>query len=100
MIENANAVNWPGLAIRNTATTGSYTSILDNAMPLVFMIAGIVAFIYIVYSGFIFITAAGNPDATKKGTQGIVNGIIGLVIVFSAYGIVFVIVNFLNTRAR
>lgn len=65
-----------------------------------FLIAGILAFIYIVYSGFIYITAGGNPDATKKGQQGILNGIIGLIIVFASYGIVFAVVNFLTTQGQ
>ena len=100
LLEIASAVDWNNLTIKNEARQESYTGMLDNLLPVVFLVAGILAFIYIVYSGFIYITAGGNPDATKKGQQGILNGIIGLIIVFASYGIVFAVVNFLNTRSQ
>ena len=49
------------------------------------VIAAVLAIIYLVYSGIIYITAAGNPDAAKKGQQGVINAIIGIVIIVLAY---------------
>lgn len=72
--------------------------VLDRVVDMAFILAGILAFIYLVYSGFMYLTAGGNPDATKKGQQGIVNAIIGLVIIFMAYGLVFFTVDFLYHR--
>ena len=77
-----------------------WAQVLDKVVDMIFVVAGILAFIYLVYSGFMYLTAGGNPDATKKGQQGILNGIIGLIIVFASYGIVFAVVNFLNTRSQ
>lgn len=56
-------------------------------------IAGAAAFIYLVYSGILYISAAGNPDQAKKGQQGIINAVIGIVIVVLALTIVSVISN-------
>ncbi|PIX30025.1 hypothetical protein COZ63_01930, partial [Candidatus Berkelbacteria bacterium CG_4_8_14_3_um_filter_42_13] len=44
--------------------------------------------IYLIYSGIIYITAAGNPDAAKKGQQGVINAIIGIVIIIAVYFII------------
>lgn len=62
-------------------------NVLDRLINWVGIIAGIVAFFYLVYGGFIYITAAGNPESAKKGGQAIVNAIIGLVVIALAYGI-------------
>jgi hypothetical protein len=55
--------------------------------------AGVAAFIYLVYSGILYISAAGNPDQAKKGQQGIINAIIGIVIIVLAYTIISVVQN-------
>ena len=54
-------------------------------------IAGVAAFIYLVYSGILYISAAGNPDQAKKGQQGIINAVIGIIIVVLAYTIISVV---------
>ncbi|MFA5024773.1 MAG: pilin [Patescibacteria group bacterium] len=48
-------------------------------------VAGALAIIYLIYSGILYITAAGNPDAAKKGLQGIMNAAIGIVIIVLAF---------------
>jgi len=68
-------------------------SIVKSDLPTLVMriinwisvIAAVLAIIYLVYSGIIYITAAGNPDAAKKGQQGVINAIIGIVIIVLAY---------------
>jgi len=76
--------------------SGDWTTILSSVTNLIFIIAGVIAFLYLIYSGFIYLTAGGNPDAAKKGQQGLLNAILGLVIIFLAFGIVRFIVSFLN----
>jgi hypothetical protein len=62
--------------------------ILGTLTNWIAIIAGIVAFFYLIYSGFLYITAAGNPDQAKKGGQGIINAIIGIIIIALAWGLV------------
>jgi len=50
-------------------------------------VAGALAFLYLVYSGILYLTAAGNPDNAKKGAQGVLNAIIGIVIIVAAWAI-------------
>jgi hypothetical protein len=48
---------------------------------------GIVAVCIILYGGFIWMTAAGNEEKVSEAKKLIISGIIGLVIIMSAYAI-------------
>ena len=69
--------------------TDNGTNILTNAavtiINLLLLIAGILAVIYLIYSGILYITAGGDTGKAEKGRTGIVNAIIGLVIISAAY---------------
>lgn len=56
-------------------------------------IAGIVAVGYIIYGGIRYIISQGNPDATGKARQTILNALIGLVIALVAVSVVSFIGN-------
>lgn len=93
-IERAYAVTLPTIEPANASGNyGSVGNILSYAITWIIYVAGALAVIYLVYSGILYITAAGNPDAAKKGQQGIVNAIIGLVIIVLAYVIVNVVIS-------
>ena len=78
-------------ATTNTSAVGSVGALITNIIQWLIYIAGILAFAYLVYSGILYITAAGNPDAAKKGQQGIINAIIGIIIIALAYTILTVV---------
>jgi hypothetical protein len=91
---------WTDLTLTPSTTAGSTLTDLVNVVTnWVFIVAGVIAFFYLVYSGFIYLTAGGNPDSAKKGQQGIINAIIGLVIIFLAFAIVKAIISLLNTSS-
>lgn len=50
--------------------------------------SALVAVIILVASGYMFITAAGDPEKIEKGQKGITAAIIGLIIVFLARTII------------
>ena len=77
--------------------TGNVSSIIATVIDWVIFIAGALAIIYLIYSGIIYITAAGNPDAAKKGQQGVINAIIGIVIIVLAYVIATAVQSFVKT---
>lgn len=55
---------------------------------------GIVAVGAIVVGGFMFMTSGGNEEKSGNGTKAMVSGIVGLIIILSAYAIAsFVISN-------
>ncbi|GEM_PF-680212 len=58
---------------------------------------GLVAVIYIMYGGFVWMTAAGNIDKVRKAKRIIIQGVIGLIIILLAWAIVsFVIQTAIN----
>lgn len=52
---------------------------------VILLLAGILAVVYLIYSGILYITAGGDTGKAEKGRTGIVNAVIGLVIVSAAY---------------
>lgn len=103
LIKSALAQDWTELNPNENngafwAQGSDWQTILNNVTTIIFIFAGIVAFIYLLYSGFVYLTAGGNPETAKKGQQGLLNAILGLVIIFLAYGIVRFVVSFLSTR--
>jgi len=74
----------------------SITSGFETATNFIAVISGILAFIYLIYSGILFLTAAGNPDNAKKGLQGVINAAIGIVIIVGAWAIIRAVVGTLT----
>lgn len=66
---------------------------INTIISVVLGILGILAVAYIIYGGFMFTTAAGDPAKTKKARETIMYGVIGLVVALLA----FAIVNFVLT---
>lgn len=86
----------PNLQIQVNKTPLSPDSIRDNVLNWVGGIAGIIAFLYLIYGGFQYLTAAGNAEQAKKGGQTLVNAVLGLVIIALAYGLTAYIIDILN----
>ena len=78
-----------------TPPTGmtNLNGLVEIVITWITYIAGAAAFIYLVYSGILYISAAGNPDQAKKGQQGIVNAVIGIIVVVLALTIISVVKN-------
>lgn len=67
-------------------TTDLFT-IIGNILNIVFAILGILLLAYLVYAGYLWMTAAGNPEQVDKARSYIKNAIIGLVIVVSSFAV-------------
>lgn len=80
-----------GLGTQDVRTTIS--NILNVAMGLL----GIIAVCIILYGGFKWMTAAGNDDAVKTAKKLIIQGVIGLVVIVSAYAIAQFVISSLIT---
>ena len=88
-------LNFDLFQIRTTPVT--LTGLVLYLANLITTIAAVVAFFVFIYSGFLYLTAGGNPDQAKKGQQGIVNAIIGLIIIAFSYVLLAAVSNFINT---
>lgn len=68
-----------------------------NVIRVAMGLLGIVAVVIILIGGFTWMTAGGNDEKVGEAKKWIFSGIIGLIIVLSAYAIAsFVITNLLN----
>ena len=56
---------------------------------------GVVFMAYIIYGGFLWMTASGNEERVSKARKIIRDGVIGLVVVLSAAGIYIFVINVL-----
>ena len=64
------------------------TELVAKVANFLVMSAGIIAFIYLVYTGILYMTAGNNPDQAKKAQGSLINVIIGIVIITLSYVIV------------
>ena len=67
------------------------TEIVSWIIKRAFEIAGVLAFVMIVYAGFQYLTSGGNTAQQKDAQERIVNAIIGIVLLFAFYIILYTI---------
>lgn len=79
-----------GLESGNTSgVTGSVNTLVGSRIiPIALVVAAALAVLYLIYSGIQYIVSAGNAEQAKKARNGVINAIIGIVIVMSAFFIV------------
>lgn len=71
----------------NLATLATYV------LNIVLLLSGILAVFFLIYSGIQYITSAGNPDRIKAARGGIINAIIGIIVIVAAYFIIKVAIS-------
>lgn len=62
-------------------------ALIGRIINSVLGVVGSIALLMFVYGGLIWMTSSGNPDKVKKGRDTLVWSAIGLVVIFSAYGL-------------
>ena len=87
IIEKACAYNI-GFLRNPKGGSGDIQSLADKVINLILEVAGALAIIYLIYSGILYLTSAGNPDNAKRGQQGLINAVIGIVVITLAFFIV------------
>jgi hypothetical protein len=88
------AINIEPITFAPGKDIGALNTAVGWVIDTLFVVAGATAIIYFIYSGILYITAAGNPDSAKKGQQGLMNASIGIVIVALSYYLVTTIAKF------
>lgn len=90
LIEKALAVDVGALGNTFTGTSvvsNKFDTVANTVTTLIgwlLWVVGILAFVYLVYAGILYITANGNDEQAKKGQKGIINAVIGIIIVVLA----------------
>lgn len=85
-------VAFPGGAKRDYNIRDIAKLVINWALYL----AAIIAVIFIIIGGFLYITSAGNDAQAKKGRETLTNALIGLTIIILSYLIVQIVYNFLT----
>ncbi len=75
-----------------SGTNGPQFPLIANISLIVFsfltLIAGILAVFFLIFYGIQYITAGGSADKAKAARQGIINAIIGIIIVVASFAII------------
>ena len=64
---------------------GDLGTIISSGLPYVYVIAGVILLLVIVFGGIQIMTAAGDQKKVAGGYAMITNGVIGFVLIFVAY---------------
>lgn len=74
----------------------TFAQVLTFLIRLFFVIAGIVALLYLLLGAFGWITSGGNKEAVDKAREKIQAALIGLILIFAVLAIVTVMENILS----
>lgn len=72
----------------DTSQALSLASIWTNVQNIIFFIAGAAAVIYLIWNGIAYITSGGDTDKAKKAKAGVINAIIGIIVIVATYAII------------
>lgn len=74
--------------LKNPLGTESVPKLINNIIDAVLGFTGAVALLMFIYGGLLWLTSRGAPDKVKKGRDVMVLAAVGLLIIFSSYGLV------------
>jgi len=67
--------------------------VVGNGIEIALLLAGAIAVIYIIWSGYLYITSFGNPEVTTRAKQTLTWAILGLLIALTASLIIYFLWN-------
>ncbi|MBL7053810.1 hypothetical protein ISS06_01225 [Patescibacteria group bacterium] len=77
--------------------TADLTTVIGNVIKIVLSLMGMIAAIFLIVGGFMWMTSAGNEDKIKKAKGIMGAAVTGIVIVLVAYAAASFIINQLAT---
>ncbi len=84
-----NAVNGTEpITITNPLNVSTPQLLIGRVINSILGVVGSLALVMFVYGGLIWMTSSGSSDQVKKGKDILIWAAVGLVIIFSAYGII------------
>lgn len=84
--------NW-AIPTLSFVTGKSFSQIAGNIVNWLLVLAGILAVIFLVYGGILYITAGPDAEKATKGRTAVVNSVIGITIIILALAIINWVVN-------
>jgi Type IV secretion system pilin len=77
-------------------TSTNFAGFIGSIIQLIFVLAVIVALLYLIYGGFRWLVSGGDKTQVGAAREHIVAAVIGLVIIFLSYFILNLILTFFN----
>lgn len=83
--------------LENQGNNASLADIIAGIIRIIMGLLGVIVVLIILWGGFIWMTAGGEPDKVDKAKKMIYSGIIGLVVILAAYAIASFVINSLTS---
>lgn len=87
VIAHAQTVTIPTPSSVSNSKFGSVTAIIQNGFNIVITVASVVFVVLMLIGGMMYLASAGNDESTKKARQLMLDSVIGLVIVVTAWAV-------------
>ncbi len=71
--------------------------VMVNIITLILSISGSLALLMFVYGGFLWLISGGNAARVEQGKQILVGALIGLVIIFTSYSLITIVISLIRT---
>lgn len=81
----------------NPITFGTIPDLLVAIINVFIVVATPIVIFFLIFAGFKYVMAKGNPEKIKEASQSLLYGVIGGVIIFGAIAIMTIIKNVVNS---
>lgn len=89
-----------GGSIGSDATNNTLPELIGNMIAVLLSVLGIIFVVLVVYAGFLYLTAAGEPGKVDKAKKLLGQSITGLVIIIAAYAIAAFVIDQLQSAVQ
>ncbi len=96
-INVVNAQPVTSVELENPLEVSTITELLEALLGVVVVLATPIIVFFIIYSGFLYVTAQGNPEQIKQASRSLTYAIIGGVIVIGAFAIATIVKNLVDS---
>jgi Na+/proline symporter len=82
--------------LKNPLAFPSITELMQAILNIVIIISTPIVVLFIIYAGFLYVTAQGNPEKLQVANRALVYGVIGGVIILGSVAILQIVQNTVN----
>jgi hypothetical protein len=82
--------------LKNPLKVQSLNDLLEAILQIFVVLATPLIVFFIIYAGFLYVTARGNPEQIKQATQALTYAVIGGVIILGAFAIATIVSNLVS----
>lgn len=85
------------MKLENPLKIGTINELLEAILGIVIVLATPVIVFFIIYAGFLYVTARGNPEQIKQASQALTYAVIGGVIILGSFAIAEIVGNLVSS---